>query len=92
MFPPVQKDRPTPRERPGHRRLLLPLPSLGGEDFSYYLQNIPGCFVRFGAAKEGHEKISSHSPGFDFDEDVLSVGAAYCSELVKHAIKKLRKK
>ena len=74
------------------KSIVLPLPSLGGEDFSYYLQNIPGCFVRFGAAKEGHEKTSSHSPGFDFDEDVLSLGAAYFSELVRHAIKKLRKK
>ena len=74
------------------RSISLPLPSLGGEDFSYYLQNVPGCFVRLGAAKEGHEKISSHSPSFDFDEEVLRVGAAYFSELVRHAIKKLRKK
>ena len=72
--------------------ISLPLPSLGGEDFSYYLQNVPGCFVRFGAAKEGHDKISSHSPGFDFDEDVLRVGAAYFSELTRFALKKLRKK
>ena len=26
----------------------LPYPSLGGEDFAYYLQAVPGCFVRFG--------------------------------------------
>lgn len=74
------------------KSIMLALPSLGGEDFAYYLQNVPGCFVRFGAAKEGHEKMSSHSPGFDFDEEVLRVGAAYFSELVRHAIKKLRKK
>jgi len=72
--------------------ISLPYPSLGGEDFSYYLQQVPGCFVRFGAAKDGHDRISSHSPGFDFDEDVLRVGAAYLSELVRHALKKLSKK
>ncbi len=69
----------------------LPYPSLGGEDFSYYLQMIPGCFVRFGAAKDGHEKIASHSPKFDFDEEVLRVGAAYLSELVRYTINKLKK-
>ena len=71
--------------------VALPYPSLGGEDFSYYLQKIPGCFVRFGAAKDGHEKIASHSPKFDFDEEVLRVGAAYLSELVRFVIKKLHK-
>jgi hippurate hydrolase len=70
----------------------IPYPSLGGEDFSYYLQQIPGCFVRYGAAKEGHETASSHSPNFDFDEEALRVGTAYMSELIRFAIKKLHKK
>jgi len=72
------------------KSLSLQYPSLGGEDFAYYLQAIPGCFVRFGGGKEGHEKIASHSPAFDFDEEVLRVGAAYFSELVRYSIKKLR--
>ena len=72
--------------------ITLPYPSLGGEDFSYYLQQVPGCFVRFGAAKDGTDNIASHSPSFDFDEEVLRVGAAYLSELARHSIKKLRKK
>lgn len=72
--------------------IAIPFPSLGGEDFSYYLQQIPGCFVRYGAAKEGHETASSHSPNFDFDEEVLRVGTAYMSELIRFTIKKLHKK
>ncbi len=72
--------------------ITIPLPSLGGEDFSYYLQQIPGCFIRFGAAKVGHELIAAHSPRFDFDEEVLRVGSAYMSELVRHSIKKLKSK
>ncbi len=72
--------------------IAIPYPSLGGEDFSYYLQQIPGCFVRYGAAKEGHETASSHSPNFDFDEEALRVGAAYMSELIRFSIKKLHKK
>lgn len=74
-----------------NRTISIPHPSLGGEDFSYYLQQIPGCFIRFGAAKEAHETFSSHSPRFDFDEEVLRVGAAYMSELTRHALKKLKK-
>jgi hippurate hydrolase len=73
------------------RTVAIPYPSLGGEDFSYYLQQMPGCFVRFGAAKEGHEATLSHSPTFDFDEEVLRVGAAYMSELVRYAVKKLKR-
>ena len=73
------------------KTISIPYPSLGGEDFSYYLQQVQGCFVRFGGAKEGHEMASSHSSKFDFDEEVMRVGAAYLSELVRYTIKKLRK-
>ncbi len=73
------------------KAISLPYPSLGGEDFSYYLLKVPGCFVRFGGSKDGNEKIASHSPKFDFDEEVLRVGSAYLAELVRFAIKKLRK-
>ena len=73
------------------KTIAIPFPSLGGEDFSYFLQQIPGCFVRFGAAKEGHEMMSSHSPKFDFDEEVLRIGAAYMSQLTRYTLKKLRK-
>jgi len=73
------------------KTIAIPFPSLGGEDFSYFLQQVPGCFVRFGAAKEGHDSMLSHSPRFDFDEEVLRVGAAYMSELTRYTIKKLKK-
>lgn len=71
--------------------ISIPFPSLGGEDFAFFTTEIPGCFVRFGAAKKGSEKESSHSPRFDFDEDVLKVGAAFMSELTRHALFKIGK-
>ncbi len=75
----------------GEERVIsIPFPSLGGEDFAYYTQKIPGCFVRLGAAKKGHEHITSHSPRFDFDEEVLRVGAAYMTELARYAVEQLR--
>lgn len=54
-------------------------PSLGGEDFSFYQQFVEGCLVRFGAGTLS-ESGPSHSSTFDFDEDVLAVGAAWLAQ------------
>ena len=59
--------------------------NMGGEDFAYYLERIPGCFVRLGAQVEGREGFPAHSSRFDFDEAVLPVGARYFQEVVKEA-------
>jgi amidohydrolase len=61
-------------------------PSMGSEDFSYYLQEIPGCYVRFGARREGLEHIPLHSPAFDFDEEALKIGAAFFDRVARDAI------
>jgi hippurate hydrolase len=66
-------------------------PSMGSEDFSYYLHEIPGCFVRFGARREEQEYIPLHSPAFDIDEEVLKVGAAFFDEVVREALREYRR-
>jgi len=60
-------------------------PSLGSEDFSYYLDKVPGCFVRFGARRPDWEPIALHNPSFDVDEDVLRIGASFFAEVVREA-------
>lgn len=60
-------------------------PSMGSEDFAYYLQQIPGCYVRFGARRNDTEYIPLHSPKFDVNEEVLKVGAAFFDEVVREA-------
>ena len=62
---------------------------MGGEDFSYYLEKIPGCLVRLGAQKKGLEGIPAHSSTFDFDENALSIGAAFMAEAARLAIEHL---
>lgn len=62
-------------------------PSMGSEDFSYYLEQIPGCFVRFGARAQGEDYIPLHSPEFDIDERVLPVGAAFFDEVAREAMR-----
>jgi hippurate hydrolase len=61
-------------------------PSMGSEDFSYYLNEIPGCFVRFGARHPDWEPVPLHSPGFDIDERVLSIGARFFEQVARDSL------
>jgi len=61
-------------------------PSLGGEDFAYFLQKVPGCLVRFGAGHPELPNTPAHSPYFDFDEGVLPIGAAFLAEVAREAL------
>jgi len=66
---------------------VLPLKTanMGAEDFSYYMQKIPGAYVRFGGQVPGKEGFPAHSSKFDFDEAALDVGAAYYQAIAKLA-------
>lgn len=50
--------------------------SMGGEDFAYYIQHIPGCFWRLGVAPaDGSPGVESlHNAAFDFNDDALATG------------------
>ncbi|MFP7479630.1 M20 family metallopeptidase [Terribacillus saccharophilus] len=50
------------------------LPTMTGEDFSYYLHDKPGAFFFTGAKKEDHY-YPHHHPKFDFDEKAMSIAA-----------------
>lgn len=64
--------------------------NMGGEDFSYYLQTIPGCYVRLGVGEPGRKSFPAHSSKFDFDEAVLPIGAHFFYEVAKLAGKTLQ--
>ena len=65
----------------GPRSVVDARPSLGGEDFAYYLQRVPGCLARLGVRNKKKGIIHPwHHPEFDIDEDVLPVGAALLAE------------
>jgi amidohydrolase len=63
----------------------MPMASMGGEDFSYYLERIEGCYVRFGTARDGVEQYPAHSGKFHIDEQVLAVGAAFYHAVARTA-------
>jgi amidohydrolase len=49
--------------------------TMGGEDMSFFLQEIPGCYFFLGSANpEKNLDFPHHHPRFDFDESVLSMG------------------
>ena len=61
----------------GHDGIInIDLASLGGEDFGYYQQHVPGSMARLGTGHGPKEKRKPlHSPRFDIDESALPVGA-----------------
>jgi hippurate hydrolase len=67
-------------------------PSLGSEDFAFYLREVPGCYVRFGACAEGHPCAPLHSPSFTIDEGVLEIGARWFERVVREAQRVLSRK
>jgi amidohydrolase len=49
--------------------------SLGGEDFAWYLESIPGALARLGTRKPGSgDDFDIHQPAFDVDERAIGIG------------------
>ncbi|MEQ8398127.1 M20 aminoacylase family protein [Thalassobaculum sp.] len=59
-----------------------PTPSMGGEDFAYMLNAKPGSYIWLGAG-EASAGAMLHNPGYDFNDEVLPLGASYWSKLVE---------
>jgi len=63
------------REYVGEARFAAREQSMGGEDFSYFLENRPGCFFNVGTRNEERGLVwGHHHPRFDIDEAGLPVG------------------
>ncbi len=58
----------------------MALPSMGGEDFAYYLQHVPGALVRVGTASSEATRHALHDARFDLDERALSLAAQVMAE------------
>lgn len=59
--------------------------NMGGEDFAFYLERLPGCFLRIGAREPGDDVIAAHSPRFQPAEESMFVGAAVLAECARVA-------
>jgi hippurate hydrolase len=60
------------------------MPTMGAEDFSFYLEQVPGCFFFVGNGEEG---AYLHNDKYNFNDDILPIAASifvttvedYCS-------------
>ena len=59
------------------------LPGMGGEDFAYMAQKVPGCFVRIGQADGEKGSRPVHTVTYDFNDDILPIGASLWATLVE---------
>ena len=60
-------------------------PSMGAEDFAFFLEKLPGAYVWLGCRDEEHTS-SVHTPTFGFDEDILPKGSALLAALALKAL------
>ena len=90
--PIVNPERPAAWARQAVQLLLGPdavvplgITNMAGEDFAYYMERIPGCFMRIGARLPDEPMIPAHTPQFDASEGSLFVGAAVLAEVARVA-------
>lgn len=65
-------------------------PTMGAEDFAFMLQEKPGCYVFIGNGEGTHRDTGHglgpcnlHNPSYDFNDDLLPIGATYWVRLVE---------
>ncbi len=58
-------------------------PVMTSEDFGYMLQERPGAYVLLGNGEQGVGGCSLHNPSYDFNDEILSIGADFWVELVQ---------
>ena len=55
---------------------------MGGEDFSYMLEERPGAFIFVGNG----DSAGLHNPAYDFNDDAIPIGCSYWVRLVETAL------
>jgi len=58
-------------------------PVMASEDFGYMLQARPGAYLLLGNGEEGVGGCSLHNPAYDFNDDILGIGADFWVTLVQ---------
>jgi amidohydrolase len=71
----------------GPAALVATEQSMGGEDFAWYLDTVPGALARLGVRRPGGAAFDLHQGTFDVDEAALDVGVRYTVALAEHALR-----
>jgi len=79
----------------GDPQVLTQQPTMGAEDFAFMLQAIPGCYCFIGngtdsddhrSAGHGEGPCTLHNTSYDFNDDILPIGATYWVKLVERSL------
>ena len=62
---------------------LQAAPQMGGEDFAYVLEAIPGAYIQIGNG----DSADVHHPAYDFNDEALPAGASFWVELAESRLK-----
>ncbi|MBM3644860.1 MAG: amidohydrolase [Alphaproteobacteria bacterium] len=62
-----------------------PTPAMGSEDFAWMLLKRPGCYIWIGNG-DGEGSCMVHNPGYDFNDEILPIGASYWATLVEREL------
>lgn len=74
----------------GKENIICPTPSMGGEDFAIYQQQVPGVFLFLGVGNKAKDINKPwHNPKFEVDECGLAYGAALLAQLAQDYMKKI---
>lgn len=58
-------------------------PTMGSEDFAYFLQEVPGCYLFLGNGEGEDGGCVVHNPRYDFNDAALPIGASYWVRLAQ---------
>ena len=58
---------------------------MGSEDFAWMLLKRPGCYIWIGNG-DGEGSCMVHNPGYDFNDEILPIGASYWATLVEQQL------
>ncbi|HTH63639.1 MAG TPA: M20 family metallopeptidase [Gemmatimonadales bacterium] len=64
----------------GKSRVKGDIRTMGGEDMSYFLKHVPGCFAFVGSARADGTSFPHHSPRFDIEEEALPIAVELLTE------------
>lgn len=68
----------------GHEHVdTNPAPLMAAEDFAFMLQSLPGCYIWAGNGSEGPHACMVHNPHYDFNDELIPLGALYWVKLVE---------
>jgi len=62
-------------------------PSMGAEDFAFFLEKTPGAYIWIGNGA-GADQAMLHNPHYDFNDEILALGASYWARLAETLLAK----